>query len=172
MARSLQTPAPLKPQATRAIDRVISLANGKGGVGKTTTAANIGGYVALAGSRVLLIDLDPQGDLARDLGYDRQTGREFFQALIAGTPPMILRDVRENLDVIPGGQDLEDIQGLMVSRSSRSDAGDFGDMLYAVLAPLADDYDLILIDTPAGGADPRGRRLRDLQCSRHSYPFR
>ncbi|TLM80871.1 ParA family protein [Pseudarthrobacter sp. NamE5] len=150
MARSLQTPVPPKSQATRAIDRVVSLANGKGGVGKTTTAANVGGYVALAGSRVLLIDLDPQGDLARDLGYERQTGREFFQALIAGTTPMILRDVRENLDVIPGGQDLEDIQGLMVSRSSRSDAGDFGDMLYAVLAPLADDYDLILIDTPPG----------------------
>ena len=71
MARSLQTPVPPKPQATRAIDRVVSLANGKGGVGKTTTAANVGGYVALAGSRVLLIDLDPQGDLARDLGYER-----------------------------------------------------------------------------------------------------
>src|SRR5689334_2473174 len=134
MARSLQTQVPPKPQATRAIDRVVSLANGKGGVGKTTTAANVGGYVALAGA----------------LGYERQTGREFFQALITGTTPMILRDVRDNLDVIPGGQDLEDIQGLMVSRSSRSDAGDFGDMLYAVLAPLADDYDLILIDTPPG----------------------
>lgn len=150
MARSLQAPASPKTHRTRAIDRVVSLANGKGGVGKTTTAANVGGYVALAGSRVLMVDLDPQGDLARDLGYERQSGRELFQALIAGTEPMILRNVRENLDVIPGGQDLEDIQGLMVSRSSRSDAGDFGDMLYSVLAPLADDYDLILIDTPPG----------------------
>ena len=85
MARSLETPVPPKPQATRALDRVVSLANGKGGVVKTTTAANVGGYVALAGSRVLLIDLDPQGDLARDLGYERQTGKEFFQALIAGS---------------------------------------------------------------------------------------
>jgi chromosome partitioning protein len=150
MARSLQALASQKTHQTRAIDRVISFANGKGGVGKTTTAANVGGYVALAGSRVLMVDLDPQGDLARDLGYERQTGRELFHALIAGTAPLILRDVRENLDVIPGGQDLEDIQGLMVSRSSRSDAGDFGDMLYALLAPLADDYDLILIDTPPG----------------------
>ena len=150
MARSLQAPVPQKTHETRAIDRVVSLANGKGGVGKTTTAANVGGYVALAGSRVLMVDLDPQGDLARDLGYERQGGRELFQALIAGTAPMILRNVRENLDVIPGGQDLEDIQGIMLSRSSRSDAGDFGDMLYAVLAPLADDYDLILIDTPPG----------------------
>ncbi|ABK05688.1 Cobyrinic acid a,c-diamide synthase (plasmid) [Arthrobacter sp. FB24] len=150
MARSLQASVPAKSRETRAIDRVISLANGKGGVGKTTTAANVGGYVALAGSRVLMVDLDPQGDLARDLGYERQSGRELFHALVAGTAPMILRDVRENLDVIPGGQDLEDIQGLMVSRSNRSDAGDFGDMLYTVLAPLADDYDLILIDTPPG----------------------
>ena len=155
MARSLQASVPPKSRETRAIDRVVSLANGKGGVGKTTTAANVGGYVALAGSRVLMVDLDPQGDLARDLGYERQSGRELFQALIAGTEPMILRNVRENLDVIPGGQDLEDIQGIMLSRSSRSDAGDFGDMLYSVLAPLADDYDLILIDTPPGETDPR-----------------
>lgn len=151
MARTLQTAAaPKRKHATKAIDRVVSFANGKGGVGKTTTAANVGGYVALTGSRVLMIDLDPQGDLARDLGYDSQTGQELFNALIAGAAPKILRDVRENLDVIPGGQALEDIQGLMVSRASRVDAGDFGDMLYSVIAPIAADYDLTLIDTPPG----------------------
>ncbi len=150
MARSLEAPAKQRIHQTRAIERLVSFANGKGGVGKTTTAANVGGYAALAGAKVLLVDLDPQGDLARDLGYERQSGQELFNALIAGTAPAILKNVRENLDVIPGGQALEDIQGLMVSRASRSDAGDFGDLLYTVLEPLADDYDLILLDTPPG----------------------
>lgn len=151
MARSLATPTTIGNTAkTRAIDRVVCLANGKGGVGKTTTAANVGAYVALAGSKVLMVDLDPQGDLARDLGYEPQTGEGLFNALITGGTPDLMRNVRENLDVVPGGQALEDIQGLMVSRANRAGAGDFGDMLYAVLAPVAHDYDLILIDTPPG----------------------
>lgn len=150
MARSIQAPVAGKTSTSKAIDRVVALANGKGGVGKTTTVANVGGYAALAGAKVLLVDLDPQGDLARDLGYEPHNGRELFNALIAGTQPRILKDVRENLDVIPGGQALEDIQSLMVSRAGRSDAGDFGDLLYAVLGPIAEDYDLILLDTPPG----------------------
>lgn len=150
MARSLNPQVKEKPHATKAIDRLVAFANGKGGVGKTTTVANVGGYAALSGAKVLLVDLDPQGDLARDLGYEPQSGEELFNSLIAGTPPKIIRDVRKNLDVIPGGQSLEDIQSLMVSRAGRSDAGDFGDLLYTVLAPLSEDYDLILLDTPPG----------------------
>jgi cellulose biosynthesis protein BcsQ len=150
MARSIHLPAAKKTSSSSAIDRVVALANGKGGVGKTTTVANVGGYAALAGAKVLLVDLDPQGDLARDLGYEPHTGQEMFNALIAGAQPHILRNVRENLDVIPGGQALEDIQSLMVSRAGRSDAEDFGDLLYSVLAPIAEDYDLILLDTPPG----------------------
>lgn len=150
MARSIQAPAARKTSTSKAIDRVVALANGKGGVGKTTTVANVGGYAALAGAKVLLVDLDPQGDLARDLGYQPHNGQELFNALVAGTQPRVLKDVRENLDVIPGGQALEDIQSLMVSRAGRSDAGDFGDLLYAVLGPIAEDYDLILLDTPPG----------------------
>ncbi|MHA7174839.1 ParA family protein [Arthrobacter monumenti] len=150
MARSLTAPAANSVVSAKAIDRVVCLANGKGGVGKTTTAANVGAYVALAGSRVLMVDLDPQGDLARDLGYESQTGEDLLRVLMSGGTPNVLRNVRENLDVIPGGQALEDIQGVMVSRSSRAGAPDFGDMLYAVIAPIAEEYDLILIDTPPG----------------------
>ena len=150
MARTLQIQMQAPQPKTQGIDRVVAFANGKGGVGKTTTTANVGGYAALAGARVLLVDLDPQGDLARDLGYSSVTGQELFNALVAGGSPPINRNVRKNLDVIPGGQALEDIQGLMVSRASRQDASDFGDLLHAVLSPLAEDYDLILIDTPPG----------------------
>lgn len=150
MTRSLTTPALTNIVNAKAIDRVVCLANGKGGVGKTTTAANVGAYVALAGSRVLMVDLDPQGDLARDLGYESQTGEGILSALISGNAPDVMRNVRENLDVIAGGQALEDIQGMMLSRSNRAGAQDFGDMLYAVIAPIAEEYDLILIDTPPG----------------------
>lgn len=150
MTRSLKTPTPSNVVSAKSIDRVVCLANGKGGVGKTTTAANVGAYVALAGSRVLIVDLDPQGDLSRDLGYESQTGQDLLRALISGGAPDVMRNIRENLDVIPGGQALEDIQGIMVSRSSRADAPDFGEMLYAVIEPIANDYDLILIDTPPG----------------------
>lgn len=150
MARSIHAVAEREANTSKAIERVVALANGKGGVGKTTTVANVGGYAALAGAKVLLVDLDPQGDLARDLGYEPHTGQELFNALITGTAPRVLTEVRENLDVIPGGQALEDIQGLMVSRAGRNNAGDFGDLLYAVLAPIAEAYDLILLDTPPG----------------------
>ena len=51
------------------LSRVMAIESLKGGVGKTTLAANIGGYFALAGARVLLVDLDPPGNLEDDLGY-------------------------------------------------------------------------------------------------------
>ncbi len=150
VARSIHTPEAAPAAASTSIERTIAFANGKGGVGKTTTAANIGGYAAIAGAKVLMIDLDPQGDLARDLGYEHNDGQGLFNALVTGTAAPILANVRENLDVIPGGQALEDIQGLMFSRANRADAGDFGDMLYRAIRPLSDNYDLIIIDTPPG----------------------
>ncbi|MBG6218729.1 cellulose biosynthesis protein BcsQ [Arthrobacter sp. CAN_A6] len=150
MARSLQAERNTKRHDSAAIDRTVAFANGKGGVGKTTTAANVAGYAAIAGAKVLVIDLDPQGDLSRDLGYESASGQGLFNALVTGTTAPVLKDIRENLDVIPGGQALEDIQGLMFSRSTRADAGDFGDMLHRSIEPLAEDYDLIIIDTPPG----------------------
>lgn len=150
MARSLQAARNNPRHHSSAIDRTVAFANGKGGVGKTTTAANVAGYAAVAGAKVLVIDLDPQGDLSRDLGYESASGQGLFNALVTGTIAPVLKDVRQNLDVIPGGQALEDIQGLMFSRSNRTDAGDFGDMLHRSIQPLADNYDLIIIDTPPG----------------------
>lgn len=71
-----------------ALSRVIACINGKGGVLKTTLVANIGGLLASSGYRVLLVDLDPQGNLAEDLGYtgdDRDDeGRALAQALMFG----------------------------------------------------------------------------------------
>lgn len=145
-----QDPAGERLHISEALPGVMAVANGKGGVGKTTTASNVAASSALAGIDTLVIDLDPQGDLARDLGYEPETGNELLTALLTGTAPKILHGVRENLDVIPGGLALEDITGLMATRAGRDGAKDFGDMLFTVLEPLVDKYRLIIIDTPPG----------------------
>ena len=100
---------------SKQIPNTIAFANGKGGVGKTSLSANCGGLAAAGGWRVLILDLDPQGNLARDLGYDVADGQDLLNALITGTEPPLLKDVRPGLDVVPGGPTLADIQGLMFS---------------------------------------------------------
>ncbi|MFS3130664.1 ParA family protein [Nocardioides sp. Bht2] len=131
--------------------RVICVATGKGGSFKTSLAANSAGLMAAGGYRTLLVDFDPQGDLADDLGYhsdDRlDDGQHLASSLIAGTPLQpVLRDVRPNLDVVPGGEYLADIGGMMLARQSRMSSN--YDLLAKSLSPLAADYDLVVIDTP------------------------
>lgn len=133
------------------LGRVVCIANGKGGVSKTSVCANVAGLSAAAGYRTLLVDLDPQGDLSDDLGYFRDAaddhGQELATALLTGIPlTPTLREVRENLDVVAGGEHLTDIVGALVARFSRG--ASTTDLLAKVLAPLAAEYDLVLIDTP------------------------
>jgi chromosome partitioning protein len=135
------------------LSRVVAIANGKGGVGKTTVAASIGGLAAAAGYRVLLVDLDPQGNLGDDLGYLEQgrgdDGQALVNALLTGqslTP--VVPGVRENLDVISGGEALTDLGGALFARHHKGRAADSLELLAAALAPVAGDYDLVLIDTP------------------------
>lgn len=140
------------------IPRTLAMANGKGGVGKTSTSANCGGLAAAGGWRVLLIDLDPQGNLARDLGYEPTDGSELLNALITGSAPPLLEGVRPGLDVVPGGPAIGDIAGLMFARASRAHDDDggstrpqnLGDLLHQSIGRIADNYDLIIIDTPPG----------------------
>lgn len=134
------------------LDRTIALINGKGGVGKTTLCANIGGVMAKSGARVLLVDIDPQGNLGYDLGYaDDQrddSGRSFSAALQGLMDVNVLRDIRPNLDVIVGGSALHGAAAALASPDkSQVDARD---ALAIILAPIADQYDLILIDCPPG----------------------
>lgn len=132
----------------RAIPRLLTVANGKGGVGKTTTTSNSGGLLAAAGYRVLLVDLDLQGNLGRDLGYPSDRGRALFDAFLGEGELPLLTDVRPNLDVVPGGQRIADLAAVKMSQVLRGGRGDLGDDLYRLLAPEAGNYDLILIDAP------------------------
>ncbi len=133
-----------------AFDNTLVIAQGKGGVGKTSLAANVAGLAASeAGLRVLVVDLDQQANLRRDLGTERNTGDALLTALIAGDRLPIHRDVRPGLDLVPGGPAVGDVAGLMFSRAQRG-GGDLTDMLTASLSAMATDYDLIVIDTPPG----------------------
>lgn len=133
--------------------RVIAIANGKGGVGKTSLTANMGGLLADGGYRVLLVDLDPQGNLARDLGYQNSEVNDYGQSVMAsvvtGTPFAPVTDVRPRLDVVPGGARLSGLSGLLTGQRSQGINDRF---LPRALAPIAERYDMILLDCPPGEA--------------------
>lgn len=133
-----------------ALDNAVVIAQGKGGVGKTSLAANLAGLAAhQAGARVLLVDLDQQGNLSRDLGVPRNDGTALFQALTGGHVVPVTPDVRPNLALVPGGPATADLAGVMFSRIQRG-GEQLDSMLEHSLAPVAADYDLIVIDTPPG----------------------
>jgi cellulose biosynthesis protein BcsQ len=143
-----------------ALARVIAIVNDKGGVGKTSIAANLGGQFAGAGYRCLLIDLNRQANLADDLGYrgaaDDDQGAGLLAAVIAGAPLRVMQDVRPQLDVVCGGARLEDLTPVMVSRLQHHGRVAFT-VLGDVLAPVAGDYDVVFIDCP-----PESTILTDL----------
>jgi len=135
--------------------RVVAIANSKGGVGKTSLATTLSGLAATAGYRILLIDLDPQGNTGEDLGYTGRgqgdAGAGMVASLAAGTPlDVTLENVREHVDVICGGDRLEDLAGLLLSRHGRGD--EIADVLAGPLSELllSREYDLVLIDCPPG----------------------
>lgn len=128
--------------------RVIAIANGKGGVGKSSLTAGLGGLIAAGGYRVLTVDADPQGNLRRDLGYPSSDGRTLADAIALGAPLEPLRDVRGNLDAIAGGEALEDLaltgDGLVGLRAALDGVRPRG--------KAHEDYDVVLVDTPPGEA--------------------
>jgi chromosome partitioning protein len=135
------------------LNRVIAVINGKGGVLKTTLTANVGGMLAASGYRVLLVDLDPQGNLAEDLGYtdsDRDDhGRSLAQALMFGGSAQPVVGVRNNLDVFAGGASLDAATaGLAALANKDPEAAKLA--LARLLIPLAGEYDIILLDCPPG----------------------
>jgi chromosome partitioning protein len=117
--------------------------NQKGGVGKTTSAINIGAYLALAGKKTLLVDFDSQGNMTSGVGVDRE--KPTVYDLLAETAPpetVIRKSVIPGLSVIPASIDLSGAAIELVDQENR----DF--FLKKALAPLKEEYDFILIDCP------------------------
>lgn len=125
--------------------RVISLTNNKGGVGKTTSTLNIGTGLALAGRRVLLIDLDPQASLTISLGINPNNYLEssIVQVLLKQKEAKdCLLKVRENVYLIPSNNLLNDAE-LIISAKPYKEA-----ILKKALEPIKEIFNYILIDNP------------------------
>ena len=123
--------------------KIISLANQKGGVGKTTTSINLAAALAKLGKRVLLVDADPQANTSSGLGINiQELDNTVYECLINGIDPntAILPTNVENLYMIPSHIDLVGAEIEMLNLEHREN------ILKHVLSPLKADYDYILID--------------------------
>lgn len=120
--------------------QVIAFSNQKGGVGKTTSAVNIGAYLASQGKRVLLIDLDPQANMTKGLGVD-QTEFSIYGVLL-GEQRLKAFPIRENLVLIPGSY------GMSSFEKVKGDELDKEFLLREIIEPLKSSFDFILLDCP------------------------
>lgn len=125
--------------------KVIAVTNQKGGVGKTTSAVNIAYYLAKAGKRVLLVDLDPQGNATSGLGVDKTNlevtmGEVLLQA--ASLESAIVATEHKNLSLAPTTSHLANVE-VEIAKAERKFT-----RLKAALETVADNYDIILIDSP------------------------
>lgn len=125
--------------------RVYALVNQKGGVGKTTTAINLGAYLSEMGQKVLLVDLDPQANATASLGIDH-AGIEagIYDALIGSTPAVetILHNPTLKISLLPSSSTLAGAQVELVGMDSREK------VLRRTLLPIDGKYDYILVDCP------------------------
>ena len=125
--------------------RTVACANQKGGVGKTTTVVNLGSYLALAGERVLIIDLDPQCNATSGLGLDRDSiERSIYDAVLEGVAidELILPGPIDRLDIVPSAIALAGAELELAPLEGRERR------LARQLAGVADRYDYLLIDCP------------------------
>lgn len=124
---------------------IYTVANQKGGVGKTTTTINLGAFLAHYGKNVLLVDIDPQSNATSSLGIDKQTVTGgTYQALLGekNIREYILHNPKLKLSILPASPDLAGAEIELVNEVGREN------LLKRKLLSLAEDFDYILIDCP------------------------
>lgn len=157
---AIQRRRAIAESASHARKRLVII-NGKGGVGKSSLAAAVAVAFAKIGKRVALVELDPQGNNAEDLGflgtelYDN--GQSQVDAILNGKPLVPTGEVRPNLSVIPGGEQLElVVEELYVQRRAYRDHPDpeardaWMGMYAAALEHLDETHDLVILDVAPG----------------------
>jgi chromosome partitioning protein len=127
------------------VARTVAVANQKGGVGKTTTSVNLAAGLAQAGRRVLLVDLDPQGNATMGSGIDkRKAARTVYHVLLGLGDITTIRIASESggYDLVPANRDLAGAEVELVDLPNREGR------LRSALERLANDYEFVLIDCP------------------------
>lgn len=133
------------PPKGNVLSQIIAFANQKGGVGKTTTAVNIGASLAAVNKSVLLVDLDPQGNAGTGLGFVRSSVQRSVYPVIMGKEAAadnILTTSVKGMHIIPSTQRLSDAEVELLDMDHREVR------LKSALAQVKDRYDYILIDCP------------------------
>jgi chromosome partitioning protein len=127
------------------VARIIAVVNQKGGVGKTTTTVNLSACLAEMGKRVLLVDIDPQGNSSSGLGIDRKKVKtSVYDVILDDVSPLqaMLPSSVESLFVVPATIDLAGAEIELVPRISRENR------LKRALDPIRDEFDFIIMDCP------------------------
>ncbi|MFC2028732.1 ParA family protein [Chloroflexota bacterium] len=127
------------------MSKIYALVNQKGGVGKTTTAINLGAYLAMFGQRVLIVDSDPQANATSSLGIDKHSvSSGIYESMLNGSNPAssILQNAKLKLSLLPSSPSLAGAEIELVNELGREGR------LRKTLDPIKDQYDYFLIDCP------------------------
>ncbi len=125
--------------------RTIALINNKGGVGKTTSCLNIGVALSLFHKKVLLVDIDPQGNLSDafiNINKVQYTIKNLLEGDISDINQVLLRNVKPNIDLLPSNNLLNGTEEKLLNKMSRET------ILKRILEPIKNNYDYVLIDCP------------------------